>query len=400
MVSMDVLMLGWEFPPLKSGGLGTYLYHFTRELHKLGLSISLITPYTGKDISPGFVKILQAGPETEIIGIKSTLMPYATPLPATVLSTTTGLKQPYGWNLFEEVSYYTARAIEIGKKLQFKAIHCHDWMTFPAGIELKSITGKPLIATIHSTEFDRTGQLYPNEWIAGIEKTGLQAADKIITVSNFMKTQIVEKYSIPPEKITVVYNAIDLSHYSKKPHLNKPNEKIVLFVGRLTIQKGCPFFLEAAKKVLEFEPNARFIIVGSGDMLGEMIQKSIDLGISSNVTFTGFEENVSDYYSIADVFVMPSVSEPFGLTALEAMACMAPVIVSKQSGVSEVLRNVLKVDFWDVHELANKIIGVLCYEAVRSELQEKGFSEIQRFRNWGDVARETAKVYNEAYNGV
>jgi glycosyltransferase involved in cell wall biosynthesis len=395
---MDILMLGWEFPPLKSGGLGTYLYHFTHELYNLGLSVSLIIPYAGSDISPGFVKILQAGEQAEVIGIRSRLTPYASTI-SMPFGAGQGLKQPYGRNLFEEVSYYTAKAVEIGSRMQCKAIHCHDWMTFPAGIELKRILGKPLVVTIHSTEFDRTGQLFPNEWISGIEKAGLLAADKIITVSNFMKNQLVEKYCIFPEKITVVYNAIDLAHYSKKDFLNKPDEKIVLFVGRLTIQKGCGFFLEAAKKVLEFEPKTRFLIVGSGDMLSELIKKSIDLGISNNVSFTGFEDNVSDYYSIADLFVMPSVSEPFGLTALEAMACKAPVIVSRQSGVSEVLRNVLKVDFWDVNELANKIIGVLCYEAVRSELQDNGFAEIKKFRKWGEVARETAQVYNSAYNG-
>jgi len=386
---MKVLMLGWEFPPLKSGGLGTYLYHFTRELNTLGSRVSFIMPYTGKEIKQDFVDILQAAPGTEFIGIKSSLMPYI----ASAAIGSASLSQPYGWNLFGEVESYTMSAAAIGSRVKCDVIHCHDWMTFPAGILLKRLLNKPLVVTIHSTEFDRTGQLYPNERISKIERLGLENADHIITVSNLMKDQLVERYGIQAEKITVVYNAVDLSHYKRKELERPSNEKIVLFVGRLTVQKGCEFFLESAKKVLEAEPHTRFLVVGTGDLLYDLIQKSISLGISNSVIFTGFEEDVSAYYSIANVFVMPSVSEPFGLTAVEAMACQAPVIVSKQSGVSEVLRNVLKVDFWDTHELASKIINVLRYSSLYSELKDRGFWEIQKYRNWKDVATETIQVY-------
>lgn len=389
-------MLGWEFPPIKSGGLGTYLYHFTRELNALGNNVTFILPYTGRNIEEDFLKIMHEAPQTDFIPVPSPLTPYISTLASGMEEQT--VEEPYGWNFFKEVAFYTKRAAELGKGVDFDVVHCHDWMTFPAGILLKRLTKKPLIVTIHSTEFDRTGQLYPNQGIKAIEETGLREADHIITVSNFMKKQLVKKYNIHPEKITVVYNAIDLSQY-KKGNAKKPlDEKIVLFVGRLTIQKGCEFFLEAAKKVLEAEPNTRFLIVGTGDMLHQLIQKSIDLGISNNVTFTGFEENVNEYYSIADLFVMPSVSEPFGLTALEAMACNAPVIVSKQSGVSEVIKNVLKVDFWDTHELANKIINVLRYQCLSTELKKMGFNEITEYRNWSDVARETIQVYKGEVN--
>lgn len=385
-------MLGWEFPPLKSGGLGTYLYHFIKELNALGLEVTFIMPFTGKEIKQDFVKILQASPNTEFIGIQSRLVPYIASLPQ---GPNCALEQPYGWNLFNEVAVYTRSAAAIGSSIDCSVIHCHDWMTYPAGILLKRLLKKPLIVTIHSTEFDRTAQLYPNEKIACIERIGLMEADRVITVSNFMKEQLVKKYGIPAEKITVVYNAIDLSHYKKKSVEKPMREKIVLFVGRLTIQKGCEYFLEAAKKVLEVEPNTRFLVVGTGDQLFQLIQKSIDLGISNNITFTGYEEDVSAYYSIADLFVMPSVSEPFGLTALEAIACQAPVIISKQSGVSEVLRNVLRVDFWDTDELANKIINVLRFPSLYSELRDRGFWEIQRFRNWKEVASETIQVYRD-----
>jgi len=386
---MKVLMLGWEFPPLKSGGLGTYLFHFTRELNILGNKISFILPSSGKEISHDFINIIQAKPQTEFYEVKSGLFPYLS------ISNRTCQLQKVQFGTMNEVELYTQNALRIGKEIGCDVIHCHDWMTFPAGIQLKKALGKPLVLTVHSTEFDRTGQLYPNQQIAEIEKIGLLEADKIITVSKLVKKQIVEKYGVQEHKITVVYNAIDLKHY-KKENVKRPlNEKIVLFVGRLTVQKGCGFFLEAAKKVLSKEPNTRFLIVGTGDLLHDLIQKSIDLGISSRVIFTGFEENVNAYYSIADLFVMPSVSEPFGLTAVEAMACQSPVLVSKQSGVSEILKNVLKVDFWDVNELANKMISVLKYQSLSIELKQRGFNEIKEFRNWSNVAAETVSVYKE-----
>ena len=382
---MNILMLGWEFPPIKSGGLGTYLFHFTRELNRLGNDITFVMPFAGKEINPGFVKILQTH-QTKFIRVNSGLSAYGSSLEfEACFSPCHGISGEV-----MAYAYDAAKAVE-GKN--FEVIHCHDWMTFPAGIALKKKTGKPLIVTIHSTEFDRTGQLHPNEWVLGIEKKGLMEADKILTVSKLMKKQLVEKYGVKEEKIQVVYNAIDLNCYKKKKIEKPTKERIVLFVGRLTVQKGCDYFLETAKKVLETKPNTRFVIVGTGDLMHELIQKSIDLGINNNVTFTGFEEDVSSYYSIADVFVMPSVSEPFGLTALEAMACQAPVIVSKQSGASEVLRNTLKVDFWDVNELANKIISVLTYAPLLNELRGRGYEEILGYRGWKDVALETMNAY-------
>ncbi len=388
---MHVLMLGWEFPPFKSGGLGTYLLGFTRELNKLGVEITFIMPYTGKRIEYDFIRIIQAD-GFESIGIPSMLTPYMSQQGFEKRGFSTSV---YGWSFFQEVEYYNKRAVQIGSTIKCDLIHCHDWMTYPAGIALKKILKKPLVVTLHSNEFDRTGNLCPNPFIMAIERQGLLEADLVITVSNYEKRQLVERYGIPSEKIFVVHNAIDLDHYKQVPVEKYLNDRVVLFVGRLTIQKGCDFFLDAAKLVLEKIPNVRFIIVGSGDMMFSLIQKSIDLGISHRVHFVGFDPDVRKYYSIADVFVMPSVSEPFGLTALEAMACNVPVIVSKQSGVSEVVRNCLKVDFWDVRELANKIISLLMYPPLHIELKENSHKEIRRFRTWRNVASECIELYKK-----
>ena len=391
MASTRILMLGWEFPPFKSGGLGTYLFGFTKELNKLGAEIVFIMPYTGKKMKYDFINIIQAD-GMDVVSIPSNIKPYAIPGEWTA-GRKGQAKSVYGWGFFEEVAYYNIRAVQIGSLVNCDVIHCHDWMTMPAGIALKRILGKPLIVTIHSTEYDRTGNIFPNTKIMAIERAGLLEADMVITVSNYEKKQLVERYGIPSEKIRVVYNAIDPERYRRMNVEKYIKDKIVLFVGRLTIQKGCEYFLEAAKKVLEKMPNTRFVVVGSGDQMHSLIQKSIALGIADRTHFVGFDPDVTKYYSIADVFVMPSVSEPFGLTPLEALACEVPVIISKQSGVSEVLRNCLKVDFWDTNELANKIIALLNYKPLHDELRENSKREITRFRTWHDVAKECMQVY-------
>ncbi len=395
MKKLKVLMLGWEFPPFKSGGLGTYLYGFTKELSKLGVEITFIMPYTGKKIKCDFIRIIQAD-GFEAIGITTWLSPYVDSKSSLFECQDNGngeTKAVYGRNFFEEVEYYNRRAIEIGSKIECDIIHCHDWMTFPAGIALKKILNKPLIVTVHSTEYDRTGFLFPDMRIVSIEKAGMEAADAVITISNYEKKILVERYGIDPNKIYVVYNAIDPEAYRKILAKKPVNEKVVLYLGRLTLQKGVNFLLEAAKKVLERRKDVRFVIVGKGSMMPELIRKSIELGIADKVHFTGFVPDVTLYYSIADVFVMPSVSEPFGLTALEALACETPVIVSKQSGVSEVLKNCFKVDFWDTQELANKILGLLSYKALHKEMLKNGKNEIKNFRTWHDVAVECLQIY-------
>ncbi|MFH1545609.1 MAG: glycosyltransferase family 4 protein [archaeon] len=392
---MKILMLGWEFPPFKSGGLGTYLYGFTKSLAQKNIEITFVMPRTESRIDPGFIKIIQ--PNMKLVGLDGiSLTPY---LASIDLSEGTdsdeSSKKAYGWDFFNEVKRFTFAAVRAVKNESCDVIHCHDWMTFPAGIALKKQKQKPLIVTIHSTEFDRTGNLSPHPAITEVEYNGLKEADRIITVSNYMKKQLIERYSIPEEKITVVHNAVEKNEYSLRERTSFGlKEKIVLFLGRLTIQKGPDWFLEAAYRVLKASPDTRFVIVGDGDMLPELINKSIAMGISDKVIFTGFKDDVLKFYGSADLFVMSSVSEPFGLTALEAMASGTPTIISKQSGVSEVVNHCMKVDFWDSDEMANKILGVLNYESMRKEMKHNSLIEVQKF-SWDDVAEKCLNIYKE-----
>jgi glycosyltransferase involved in cell wall biosynthesis len=298
----------------------------------------------------------------------------------------------YGKNIYEEVYRFSKMAHMIALSEEFDIIHCHDWMTFPAGIEAKKASGKPLVVQVHATEFDRTGGNSINQYVYEIEKKGMQYADKIIAVSYFTKQKIVDHYGINPDKIEVVHNAVDFhttNHFDIKKH-----EKVVLFVGRLTLQKGPDYFVEAAKKVLDYDPNVKFIIAGTGDMEGKLIDRVAQLGIGHKVLFAGFISgpDVDRAYQSADVYVMPSVSEPFGITPLEALKNNVPAIISKQSGISEVLKHALKVDFWDVDELANKIISVLNYRAMHHELKHHGSMEVKTF-TWNVPAEKCVNIY-------
>ena len=403
---MKVLMLGWEFPPFKSGGLGTYLYGFTKSLAAKGTNITFVMPSTGVKINPGFINVVQAEDynHLDLVEIKGFgFHPY---IPSLSLdyeereslddrNSADKSINAYGMDFFQKVRNYTSSTVKRMVSTPCDIIHCHDWMTFPAGIALKERKSKPLVVTIHSTEFDRTGNISPNRAICEVERNGLHKADKVITISNYMKQQLIERYQVPENKIQVVYNGIDKSSYIIKEKTSFPlDEKIVLFLGRLTIQKGPDWFLEAAYQTLQFRPNTRFVVVGDGDMLPQLINKAIAMGISDKIIFSGFQDDVRKYYAIADLFVMPSVSEPFGLTALEAMASNTPIIISKQSGVSEVIRHCFKVDFWDSHEMANKIIGILDHVPLSTELKKNAFTELQGF-SWDNVADQCLQIYKE-----
>jgi len=270
---------------------------------------------------------------------------------------------------------------------RYDTVHCHDWLTMNAGVEIKEKTGIPLIMTIHSTEYDRSGWLNPNQWFIDIERRGMEHADRVIAVSHFTKRIIVEKYGIPSDKITVIHNAV-------YPVPEGHKKEIVLFLGRLTIQKGAEFFLRAAQKVKDYEPDTKFVIAGDGDMLPHLITQAIDLGLSDKVIFTGrlSDEEVKHLYGISSVYVMPSVSEPFGITALEAISAGTPTIASKTAGFSEAFNNCLKVDFWDTDEMANKIISLLRYDPLRKTIATEGKREVSLF-TWDRVADETIKVY-------
>jgi len=367
---MYVAMLGWEYPPFKVGGLGTHCYGLTRSLADKEIKIDFYMPKTKHkfDSEKDNLTIIEVG-ETEIF-------PYDRPE-----------DKELAGQFFEAVYRYNELLVSRVKG-KYDVIHCHDWLTIKAGISLKKKLGVPLVLTIHSTEYDRSGWLYPNEWFINIEREGMEKADKIIAVSHFTKRVIVDKYGINPDKISVVYNAVYPLGEGKK-------RDIVLFLGRLTIQKVPEFFLRAAKKVLEHE-DVRFVVAGIGNMLPRLIDQAIDMGIANQVIFTGklTEEEVRYIYQISSVYVMPSVSEPFGITALEAISAGTPTIVSKTAGVSEAFQNCLRVDFWDIDEMANKIIALLRYDALRNTMNEHSKREIELF-TWDCVAENTLSVYRD-----
>ena len=368
---MKVAMIGWEYPPFKSGGLGTHCYGLTRSLADKNVKVDFYMPKTKHSAGNSGKKnlaIKEVG-ETEIF-------PYDRPE-----------DKELAGQFFESVYRYNDLVVKKVKG-NYDLIHCHDWLTMKAGVALKEKLGIPLVLSVHSTEYDRSGWICPNDWFINIEREGMEKADRIIAVSHFTKSVIVDKYGINPDKISVVHNAVYPIGWGEK-------QEIVLFLGRLTIQKGAEFFLRAAKKVLEYEPDSRFVVAGTGDMLPRLINQAVYMGISSKVIFTGLltEEEVKHIYRISNVYVMPSVSEPFGITALEAVSAGTPTIASKTAGFSEVFQNCLRVDFWDTDEMANKIISLLRYDPLHKTLATEGKRELDLF-TWDRVAEKTIDVYN------
>jgi glycogen synthase len=397
---MRILMFGWEFPPFKSGGLGTACYGLTRGLSTKGVEIVFVLP-SSQEVSGEFMKKFVFADKVKIRRIDSKITPYmgTVEYSESINEVHNGKKKKvaiYGNDLFEEIERYAVEARRIAMEEDFDIIHAHDWMTYKAGIEAKKVSGKPLIVQVHATEFDRTGD-NPNQGVYDIEKYGLQEADKIIAVSNYTKQKIIEHYGINSDKISVVYNAVEQEDKAS-PFKIKTGEKIVLFLGRITLQKGPDYFVETANRVLKYYPNVKFVISGSGDMHSKMVRRVAELGIGHKVLFTGFlsGDDVDKAYKMADVYVMPSVSEPFGITPLEAIKNGTPVIISKQSGVSEILKNALKVDFWDIDELTNKIIAVLHYPPLSNTLLYHAKEEVKQL-TWEKSAERCIEVYNEVY---
>ncbi|MFP4354720.1 MAG: glycosyltransferase family 4 protein [Phycisphaerae bacterium] len=299
----------------------------------------------------------------------------------------------YRGNLMDQVHRYTRLAIELARREDFDVVHAHDWMTFPAGQAVAAVTGKPLVVHIHSTEFDRSGENV-NQRVYDIERAGMHAASRVICVSHLTRNIVRARYGIGEHKIDVIYNAVDADNGSAAMEPIRTNEKIVLFLGRVTMQKGPEYFLMAAKKVIQKFPNVRFVMAGSGDMITQCIRLCADLKLGKHVAFTGFlrSPDVKKVFSMADLYVMPSVSEPFGIAPLEALSHNVPVIISKQSGVSEVLTHVLKVDFWDIDEMANKILAVLRHPPLQRTLRQHGQIELRKF-SWTDSARKIQQTY-------
>jgi len=300
----------------------------------------------------------------------------------------------YGKDLNTEISNYAIVATTIAMENDFDLIHAHDWLCYPAGMAAKYISGKPLVIHVHATDFDRSGGNV-NPVVFDIEKKGMEAADKIITVSNLTRNIVIEKYGIDPDKVVTVYNAVEPVVTASEPFLRKGvNEKIVTFLGRITMQKGPEYFIEAAALVLKKMNNVRFVMAGSGDMMNKMVRRAARLGITDKFHFTGFlkGDDVYQMFAMSDVYVMPSVSEPFGISPLEAMQSNVPVIISNQSGVAEVLEHAIKIDFWDTHAMADAIYGILNYPALHATFRKQGKQEVDNMK-WEDSAADVRKVY-------
>lgn len=436
---MRILMFGWEFPPHISGGLGTACYGMTQALAQRGAEVCFVLPRVNEGgdsntfldlVSASGTVLTQrdldhmawAGNEIwrsniHYMPVSSPLMPYMTPesyLEALrqISSEKTGggeywregnekaftwkLKGGYGPDLMTEVYRYGKLAGAIAMRETFDVIHAHDWMTYPAGILAKAVSGKPLVVHIHATEYDRSGESV-NEIVAGIERAGLHAADMVLAVSQLTRNIVINRYGVPPEKVKVVYNAVlkpDVARHYEIPERIK-KEKRVLFLGRITFQKGPEYFMEAARLVLEKIPNVRFFMAGNGDMFPQLVRRAGQLRIGNRFHFAGFlrGQQVDRMFALSDLYVMPSVSEPFGITPLEAMLYDVPVLVSNQSGVAEILHHALKADFWDTRDLADKICAVLRYPCLAEELIKNCREEMKSIR-WTNVADQLLQIYS------
>lgn len=423
---MKVLMFGWEFPPHISGGLGTACYGLTKGLsHISGTDIIFVVPKSFGDedqssfrligaseveISEKFVNVEGFFKKIKLIEVGSHIIPYTDPEEYLKLVTAYAGKQvelintqvkgklkftgKYGADLFQEIANYALVAIQIALENGFDVIHAHDWLTYPAGIAAHDISGKPLVVHVHATDFDRSGGNV-NPAVYQIEKNGFEAADRIIAVSNLTRNTVIEKYGISPDKVVTVYNAVEpISDEEKLMAKRGINEKIVTFLGRITLQKGPEYFIEAAHRVLQRMDNVRFVMAGSGDMMRRMIRRAARLGITDKFHFTGFlrGDDVYQMFALSDVYVMPSISEPFGISPLEAMQSNVPVIISYQSGVSEILKHAIKVNFWDIDAMADAIYGLLNYPALSEFIKKYGKEEVDNLK-WENSAIQVRQVY-------
>jgi len=425
---MKVLMFGWEFPPHISGGLGTACYGLTKGLTGFDdVSVIFVVPKAYGDEDQSTMKLLGANEvsltrkqiqfsnlqsKIDYYEVESGMIPYVDPeefwkLTTKVVSENTKFVETnaegkidfsgkYDQNLLHEIYKYSVVAEAIARDNEFDVIHAHDWLAYPAGIAAKRISGKPLVIHVHATDFDRSGGSV-NPQVYAMEKEGMDAADKIITVSNLTRSIVIEKYNIDPEKVVTVYNAVEPLSQEEKIKLKKGvDEKIVTFLGRITMQKGPEYFVEAANLVLQKMSNVRFVMAGSGDMMNAMIKRAAELKISDRFHFTGFlkGDDVFDMFRMSDVFVMPSVSEPFGIVPLEAMQSNVPVIISYQSGVSEILKYAIKIDYWDTYAMADAIYGLINYPALHTMFKEYGKAEVDNLL-WKNSAKEVRDIYLE-----
>ncbi len=431
-------MFGWEFPPHIAGGLGTACYGMTRGLARNDVEVIFVMPRASGDEDERFVKVVNASDvearycsssiegaddimrKISFIHIDSNMVPYISPEEFETYREgyeRTGKKfweregdswtqrytfsGKYGANLMEEVARYAVVAAEVARQLegQFDVIHAHDWLTYFAGIAAKRVSGKPLVVHMHATSFDRSSSDNIDTRVYEIERAGMAAADRVIAVSNLTRNIVIEKYNIPAERVVTVHNAVRFAEKENEVPERGVDDKIITFLGRITFQKGPDYFFEAAAKVLKRVPNVRFVMAGSGDMMNHVIRRVARLGIADRFHFTGFlkGDDVHKMFQLSDVYIMPSVSEPFGISPLEAMRANVPSIISKQSGVAEVLDYAVKVDYWDVDAMADAIYGFVKYPALSKMFAEKGLEEVTGLK-WNNAAAKIKTIYEDAIN--
>lgn len=394
---MKILMLGWELPPHNSGGLGIACYQLCKALSRQDLSIEFVLPYQA-DHGIDFMDITAAQPQG-VASVTRSGIAYD----SYKYTLDDGAEE---WlNIYDQQELFEHSVAKLVENKEFDLVHAHDWLTFRAALRVKQIKNCPVILHVHSVESDRSGSKHGNPLVKEIEEVSLHLADRIIAVSQHTKNKIIEDYRIPADKIEVVHNSIepgatvpldDKNVYHYLDVMKSLGYRVVVNIGRLTIQKGLPNLLRAAQEVIERNPKTLLLIVGCGEQYYELIDLAAELGIGDKVLFADFQrgKNWRDAFAIGDLFVMPSVSEPFGLTPLEAISYGTPSLVSKQSGVSEVLRSCLKVDFWDINEMANQIAAVMQSDALRDELLRSANIEYQKL-SWGDASNKVTELYRQ-----
>lgn len=422
MSKIKVLMLGWEFPPVLTGGLGTACYGLVKALSKYA-DVQLIIPQADPHQRIDNVRIkglnyygingeqpvdVPQNPLEEYARVQRVVAGFDNPYPvgigfaeeAKALTAPEAIRalystsEPYGSNIMQKVATYAEVVSKMALEMDFDVVHAHDWITYPAAVKIKELTGKPLVVHVHSLETDRVGEKAKGDWnrVFEVEKIGMMKADRVIPVSRYTQECAMEHYGIAEAKFFPVHNAIDPVETMRIPNMS--GEKLVLFLGRVTFQKGPEFMVETAWKLLQVYPNVMFFVAGVGDMLDVLKQKVLERRIDHKFVFAGFlsKTNVRKILAQADVYFMPSVSEPFGLSALEAAQFDVPCVISSQSGVSEVLPNALKADYWDTEKFANYIYGLLNYKGIRDDMVLKTRKDIAQL-SWDDSAQDVIEVY-------
>ena len=424
---MRVLMFGWEFPPHIAGGLGTACEGIVKGLAANGVETLFVMPSASGDEDQSATTIINASDvsvdiqsntideyldKVKFIHIDSDMIPYVGPEEFSNVVEEERKRQvkdfriqygqkykfsgKYGSNLMEEVARYAmvGGTIAMQNKDRFDVIHAHDWLTYLAGIAAKELTGKPLVVHVHATSYDRGDEKHMDTRVLDIEGRGMRAADRVITVSDLTRNIVINKYGIDPAKVVTVHNAVDFSGRENLVVERGVKDKVVTFLGRITFQKGPEYFIEAAAKVLKRTKNVRFVMAGSGDMMNRAIRQVARMGISDRFHFTGFLRgtDVQKMFALSDVYIMPSVSEPFGISPLEAMRSNVPSIISHQSGAAEVLKYAFKVDFWDVDAMADDIYALLQYPALSDFAAKQGYEEVNALK-WNNAAAKMKQVY-------